>query len=357
MLATATATIVRDGVRRYGTAPTLDTLAQLDHERSFTNDSTASNSEGKSLRRTLQKRARAKHLSTALAVHLAEHAKAVQSPLERSYRNTAYCCAELDQESGKLRGKYCGARWCIVCGRIRTARGIDRYSSTLETWQDKQLVTLTVQNVDAQELRNTIDAMTRALVAIVRASRRSRGAERVIVRAVRKLECTYNVNARAGKYHPHFHLIVEGDRAARYLVAEWLRRHPDTANAKAQDVRPCSDDGARELFKYVTKLVTKSRMTPAAALDVIFQAMKGRRVFQSVGFVVPKDKPDEDAEQLDPVEATTALTRHADKIRWNWDQCAADWIDYKTGECLTGYEPSVWMLQVVAGMYEQSGEL
>ncbi len=74
-------------------------------------------------------------MSLPLAVALAE----LRSPLEKSYRNTVYCADALEQdESGTLKGRYCGNRWCLVCNRVRTARAINRYWAAIAAWPDAQ---------------------------------------------------------------------------------------------------------------------------------------------------------------------------------------------------------------------------
>jgi hypothetical protein len=78
----------------------------------------------------LRKRARAKFLSLPLAVDLAE----LRSPNEKSYRNTIYCASVLVQTpDGKLTGRFCSTRWCLVCNRVRTARLIYAYGPELLT--------------------------------------------------------------------------------------------------------------------------------------------------------------------------------------------------------------------------------
>ena len=254
---------------------------------------------------TLLKRARAKYFSTPLAINLAK----LRSPLEKSYRNTVYCSSILSQEDGKIVGSYCGNRWCMVCNRIRTARAIQRYMPIVESWPDKYLVTLTLKNVSASELPKRLDFMVKTFQATKLAIRRT---DRRKLVALRKLECTYN--ARTAEYHPHFHIVVAGADAARLLVLRWLERHPESADIKGQDFRPCDNGTLREMFKYFTKLVAKTRMVSTNALDVIFQSMKGHRVYQPVGFAIAPEIPDESAEQIAPVEATDAPIRRNDRI-------------------------------------------
>jgi hypothetical protein len=286
---------------------------------------------GKTKGGTLLKRARAKYFSMPLAINLAK----LRSPLEKSYRNTAYCSATLSQENGRIVGSYCGNRWCMVCGRIRTARAIQRYLPAVESWQDKHLVTLTVRNVPKAELRPTLDGMIKAFQGVKLAMRRT---DRVKLVALRKLECTYN--ERTGEFHPHFHVIVAGEDAARLLVLRWLEAYPESANVKGQDIRRCDIATVREVFKYFTKLVAHTRMVAPSALDVIFQSMKGHRVYQPVGFTSNPMLHDDEDSTIVPLESTEATVRSTERVHWEWCQGATDWVDLDNGECLTGYQPS-----------------
>lgn len=323
------------------TGGALDTLAQLGQRQSQRTQSQAKPARGE----TLLKRARAKYFSTPLAINLAK----LRSPLEKSYRNTVYCSATLSQEGGKIVGSYCGNRWCMVCNRIRTARAMQRYMPIVETWSDKYLVTLTLKNVSASELPKTLDFMVKTFQATKLAMRRT---DRRKLVALRKLECTYN--ARTNEYHPHFHVVVAGADSARLLLLRWLERHPETADIKGQDLKPCDNGTLREMFKYFTKLVAKTRMVSTNALDVIFQGMKGHRVYQPVGFAIAAEIPDESAEHILAVEATDAPLRRNDRIFWEWCQSVTDWVDLETGVCLTGYEPEEKFRQLVNGITANS---
>jgi hypothetical protein len=316
------------------TGGALDTLAQLGQGQSHCTEVETKSKKSAAL----LKRARAKYFSTPLAINLAQ----LRSPLEKSYRNTVYCSATLTQANGKIVGSYCGNRWCMVCNRIRTARAMRRYMPIVESWPDKYLVTLTLKNVSASELPKRLDLMVKSFQATKLAMRRT---DRRKLVALRKLECTYN--ARTDEYHPHFHVVVAGADAARLLVLRWLERHPEEADIKGQDVRPCDNGTLREMFKYFTKLVAKTRMVSINALDVTFQSIKGHRVYQPIGFAVAAEIPDESAEQIAPVEATDAPKRRNDRVFWEWCQGVTDWVDLDTGVCLTGYEPDEKFRQLV----------
>jgi hypothetical protein len=269
-----------------------------------------------------------------------------RTPLRHSYASTARCAAELVQEGVRVQGKYCRQRWCLVCNRIRTAKLIAAYFPEMLTWPDAHFVTLTIPNVDGPQLHAATRKMLATMPRLARAIRRTDGLE---LRAVRKLETTYSPRRR--DYHPHLHLIVSNGPAATALVSRWLAAFPD-ADAKAQDVRRCEGPGAmRELFKYFTKFVIKGldgerTAPPPLALDTMFKAVKGLRTFQPMGFVsrVTLDASDEtlelDAGTLSPIPPDAR-----GRIRWEW--IGDDWLDFGTGELLSGYTPSDSMRELV----------
>ena len=304
----------------------LDTLAQL---------GTVSENDYK--KTPLYKRARAKTFSAPLAVKLA----VLGTDLEKSYRNTYYCNQNLVQYGNKITGNYCNNRWCSVCNRIRTAKLIIGYKKPLEELEDKHLVTLTLPNCKAENLRETIDFMQETCKKIqeIFKNRKKRGTRDWQLVGIRKLECTYNY--KTDTYHPHYHLLVQGEVAANELVKEWLKKVP-SATQQAQDVRRAEPDAEVELFKYFTKIVTKvdkTFKTLVKPLDVIFTAMRGLRVFQPIGLKkdVSEDIEDIITEEIDGIEEK--ITKHT----WFCN----DWVDVDTGECLTGYIPSEAMINLI----------
>ncbi len=290
---------------------------------------------------TYQKRARSKSFSVVLATRLVEHAKGLGSlVMEKAYRNTIYCNHVIVQDDGKLTSRYCGNRWCLVCNRVRTAKAIEVYTPILRAWRNPYLVTLTVRNCSGDELGTTLNAMVKAFASCARSIRRTHGLE---FRGMRKLECTYN--ARRDDYHPHYHVFVEGVEQAELLRALWLRRFAGSAELKGQDVRPCDSGSLHELFKYATKLVTKTKgkncePIPVAALHIIFGAMRGRRIWQPVGFTLPPGV--EDAIEGEEIKAITspAFKRVDERVYWQWSQGDFDWKDQETGQFLSDYVPA-----------------
>ena len=131
-------------------------------------------------------------------------------------------------------------------------------------------------------------------------------------------------------------------------MEEWLKRCPQAARS-AQDVRVMGDteDDLLEVCKYVTKIIGGEEGEPAypvEVLDAIFRGLKGKHLFQSVGYC-PKDfggDTDEEVEEMEELEEhLVAYTRPREEINWIWEAAVEDWVDHSTGECLTG-DPNAW---------------
>jgi hypothetical protein len=309
--------------------PALDKLAQLrpdDVKHTPKGPFTTDGKLSEVGRKTLQKRARAKYMTNGITDKL----RRLDSELKQSYLNTFFCASILVQDGFKLTGRYCNNRWCLVCNRIRTAKLIVAYGDVLERLPDKHFVTLTIPNVPGADLHAAIRQMGVQIRRIQNQVFRKRGAPIV---GVRKLECTYN--AIRNDFHPHFHLVVSGAQAAADLVSEWLKTFPEACRA-AQDYRPADLRATMELFKYFTKVLTKPRngkaTVYASALDTIFGAMRGLRVFQPMG--IRKDIP----EDIEEIQAE--IYRDLEDRETHWDWVDNDWVDKSTGEVLSDYTPS-----------------
>jgi len=279
----------------------------------------------------LRKRAKAKAITNAICFKLVT----LDSPLEKSYRNTLYCSDRLDQANGKITTKYCKNRWCLVCNRIRTAKLINTYSDPMEKLQDPQLVTLTIPNMIGSDLPGSIAQMTKTFQKIKNTMRLR---ETPIV-GIRKLEVTYNPKRK--DFHPHFHLIIEGEDIALDIVNFWLKHFP-LARESGQDIRRADMNAGKELFKYFTKLLIKvdgKTVFIPQAMDTIFRSMKGRRVFQAMGMKREAENV-EDIEDLKAIEDLELETNLGDDCSWFWQQDALDWVNIETGEILAGYNAS-----------------
>jgi hypothetical protein len=291
----------------------------------------------------LQKRARSKFVTNTIAVPLSQ----IASPLENSYKTTLRCSGHLTQSKGKLTGLYCGQRWCVVCARIRTARMVAGYLPQIERMEEKWFVTLTRPNVPAGELPATIKAMTDRAANIHRVLKERR---KMKYSSLRKLECTYNATART--YHPHFHFILDSELAARALYAEWFDRFAKDGIQLSHDgneVKKADNNSVKELFKYFTKIASGKKYNKKSGklenyyihigpMDIMFQAMRGRRVFQPSGIVKAVSEE---------VEPNFALPSPSDlEAHYSW--MGNDWIDKTTNQVLCGYEPSAAIKEIAS---------
>lgn len=278
-------------------------------------------------KQVLLKRARSKYLSTQLALKLRQCNP--DSPLQSSYFGSMLCSGVMRQEGQKLITTYCKQRWCAVCNRIRTAKAISSYLPVIRDLNDVYFVTLTKKTVFGEDLKANIDLMNKTWRKITDTARKKRtGFE-----GVRKAECTI----RPGdKYHYHYHVIISGKENAEWLVSAWLKRLKAVADPKAQDIRPADERSLKEIFKYFTKLTASSgkgerKLYEYNRMDVIFQSMKGRRVFQPFGGLRMASEELEDINGQD-----FECLEEAEQV-WQWH--CEDWIN-ETGECLTGYRAS-----------------
>lgn len=287
------------------------------------------------------KKARKKYFSFGLAINLAH--KNPESPLYHSYINTLACAKHLVvDENGKAHSKYCKNRWCPLCQSIRIAKLIDGYKSQLEQYPELYFVTLTRPTVPAEGLKEQREKMYHAFSRI----RQSTFFRRGKFSGLRKAECTIRPN---GHYHFHFHVLVNSKEAAEFMVKRWLKLNPDSVE-DAQNIRKVdkSDGSMLEIFKYFTKLIAKLKNEDGTEqayisytrLNVIFEFMKGQRVFQPFGSLHPVEE-DFDEEELEAdlnVEQANSL--------WKWSM--SDWYNIDTGELLTGYEPAAKLVDLLS---------
>lgn len=275
----------------------------------------------------LRKRSGKKYLTNALVSQLLK----VKSPLHNSYERSLHCTHVLRQEgTNELEANYCNNRWCLVCNNIRTGKLINGYEAPLSDLEEKCMLTLTRPNVPGYLLRDTINEMIKDFQKI-KDTLRKRG---IAIHGIRKIECTFNEKTRM--FHPHFHFVLEYHTTGYLIMHEWLKRYP-RATRDAQDIREADPDSVKELFKYFTKIFSRDKdgnfkRTDIRALDVMFQAMQGRRVFQSMGRVA---KVSEDVDEI-TIQAYKDLEHGV--CHWVYEQSAADWVNRETGELLTQYK-------------------
>lgn len=261
----------------------------------------------------------------------------------QAYWNTYHCQSKLISSEGKLYSKYCKNRFCTVCLAIRKADTINRYYPELKNWKDAHFVTLTVKAVNGKNLNKWVKGMNRAFELIKnRCKKRHQRGKGIKLIGVKSLECNFNPQKKT--YNPHFHIIVPSKEVADLLKQEWIKQWKSDkklfTSHKAQHIRKVEDleHDLIETIKYGSKIFTEpdlknkgkqalSPMVYAYALDNIFVAMKGIRIFERFGFNLPKQEPKQSSYKL--IE---------DYKEWEFDLTNTDWINTNTGEFLTGFE-------------------
>jgi hypothetical protein len=281
----------------------------------------------------LKKRAQSKYVTNVVAFPLAQ----LRSPLAKAYKLSTNCAGELTEKPGKFTSLYCGCRWCLVCSRIRTARLIVGYLPAIQAMSEKWFLTLSRPNVVGAALEDEIRYYLKEASLIQRHLREKRKLE---YSSLRKIECTYN--EAVNTYHPHFHFIFDSWEAGNAFLNEWLTRNPTAKLDKGNQLKKANDKSVVELFKYFTKVVSKSKSTTAngtdsvgyrihlEALDTMFLAMRRVRTFQPCGVIKAVS---EDVEPEQALESGRAEVNH-----WKW--LGHDWVNVETTAALTGFVPS-----------------
>lgn len=280
---------------------------------------------------SLKKRERSKFYTGQVLYNLHRDEK---GPMHDYFYRAHTCNHVIEQNGRRLKSRYCNTRFCHICNRIRTAKMMNGYGEQLKEFSEPRFVTLTAPTVKAPELRDEICSRLASFRRILDGWRKRYGK---IPKGIRKLEVTYNSDS--DWYHPHFHVIIDGNEKAVELVREWLERFP-SATAKAQDIREVDQASMNELFKYATKPFTKS--TKARTLEVydyalenIAVAMKGKRSLQPFGGLkrVSEDVDETTLNgQIYPELPETPFTV------WTYDEQSSVHVS-KHGEILVDYTP------------------
>lgn len=286
----------------------------------------------------LQKKARRKGITVALASQLC---KVQGSVLNDGYKNTLFCSSVILQDGQTLESRHCKNRWCLVCNSIRIAKLIFGYRDVLETMANPKFITLTIQSVQAKDLRKTIDKMQKVFRGIQHDVLRKK--YNIRLDGIRKIECNFSEQKQT--FNPHFHLIVDCTPCEAILIKSiWLSSFDiATVNPKAQDITnidKSKDQPVLELFKYFTKMITKGKKFNAMSNDVIFTAIRGKRIVQPFGNV---RKVSEEIEELEKQDADFLESRTE---IWTYQKEVFDWVS-ADGELLSEFQPSKEFLNLI----------
>lgn len=180
-----------------------------------------------------------------------------------------------DPDQFRVAASYCHDRFCVPCQHSRSALIASNLIDAMKD-RDTRLVTLTMRHDDAP-LGEQIDRLYKCF-------RRLRGTKfwkSCVVGGVAVLEVHHT--GRTNGWHPHLHVIVEGEFINRQtLAAKW---HGITETSYVVHVRKISGSAhvARYVSKYLSKPVAGGVVAEPRLLAEAVQAMKGRRYLLSFG--------------------------------------------------------------------------
>ena len=260
--------------------------------------------------KTFQKRSTRKAITDSVVLRLVD----LDSPMKGAYWRTWHCSRILLQDGQRVTSRYCNARWCGVCNAIRTSKLMEGYAPAIEGMADPYFVTLSDVNSKASNLRSDIDGMRHSFRRISDKLRK----QSIPLKGIRKLECTINDTTR--EYHPHYHLILDGKEAAHAVYHAWLNER-SSASWKGQDITRADPNTSMELFKYFSKILTPKGNFMPRELDIMFQAIKGKRVFQPFGGIRKV------CEDINDMEARIIDWRPSEVEIWEY-QAASEYSDW-----------------------------
>lgn len=299
----------------------LDTLAQVGKLEK--NNTPTKNKE------KYQKRARSIAINQAFATKLLK----VNSPLKKQYFRTLECSTVVIQEGEEAHSRYCKSRACIICSRIRCANFITGYYNPINECQNLKLITLTIPAVKENEIRQSIELMNVNFNQVRDVLRK----RKTPLKGLRKLES--NFNPKKNTYNPHYHLLLDMTmHEARTLKSEWLKRYP-SADHKAQDIQVANTNTLAELFKYITKMITKGKFE-AYNQDKIFVAFSRKRTVQSYGI---KKYISED---FNSILSQNIDFKDKNNDTWVWQPNCFDWVNSQ-GETFSDYKPTPETLKII----------
>ncbi len=222
----------------------------------------------------------------------------------KNYRKAYHCSSEALERDGILYIGKCKKRHCIMCQHIQTNDLINAYLPSLKALQEEAplfMVTLTAKNIKATSPKALRDEIRLYNKEFTRIKDNIRKTHSMTLNGFKKVECTYNQNTN--EYHPHLHLIVQGQAEAELIKAYWIiqmkkRYGRNKVGHKGQEVKPIgnTEKDYIEVFKYATKGSVKDTFE-ASAEDLMLEALEGLQIFKPIGKLKKVKAPKEEAHE------------------------------------------------------------
>lgn len=173
------------------------------------------------------------------------------------------------------KANFCRDKFCPMCAWRRTRKMYNQVYSCIDSIQsDYQFLflTLTIPNVEAVELSNTIDLLNKSFQAFIRYN----FLKDILVGYVKCLEITYN--RRRDDYHPHLHVLlvvsldyfVSDNYISRDTFLLYWRRATNNYNITQVDVRKIHCSQSRPELSNIASAVAEVTKYAVKPTDYIF---------------------------------------------------------------------------------------
>ena len=209
----------------------------------------------------------------------------LNSPLIEGYRHSYLCCRTITVENNKVITQYCKNRWCLVCSKMLGKEVFNKYYPVFNKCDNVYLLTLSRPNTEAVNLISEVELITTTIRKVLQ-SRTIREYLKSGVIGLKKIEITFN--EKENTYHPHLHILISDYNAAKEIKQLWLK-HNQVSKAAAQNLIKCNKEDIQHVLNYITKLCYKVNdnnlynFVNPIALDTIFRALKGKKIFTKIG--------------------------------------------------------------------------
>jgi hypothetical protein len=270
----------------------------------------------------------------------------------KRFWNTYHCMNRIVESNGKIYGKYCKNRVCLLCLSNRKATLINEYLPILNSWEEPYFVTLTVKAVRAERLPYLIKNLLRGFQLILNGNSKklARGKTETKLIGFRSMECEFNPAKRT--YNPHFHIIVPTKAVADQLINYWIGKAKikglikRTAQHSAKITN--KEKALIEIIKYGSKIFTNPEVRKTIqgkknpkiylkALYTILKAFDGIRLFERFGF-------NTEAKNNGKTQELTYLENYKE---FEYNITKADWVEIGNGYPLTSYEPTKELRHII----------
>lgn len=175
----------------------------------------------------------------------------------------------------RIRGNYCGDRFCLPCGVARSQRVTGRLLKLVEG-QHVPKIELTVKGVD-RPLTESLDHLLESFVRL----RRTSAFKKWITAGAAFIEIKRG--DRSGLWHPHLHVIAKGGFIVQKQLSEaWKKATGDSEIVWISRVS-ADDDRLRYACKYAGKGWTQEVAADHDSLVECVAALRGRRLVITFG--------------------------------------------------------------------------